>query len=77
MAVAPGYLEADHLLTMNAFEPVFWTGCAYALIRAIQDNHPKWWILFGVLAGFGFENKHSMFFFGFGILVGLLLTSEC
>ena len=77
VAVAPGYLEADHLLTMNAFEPVFWTGCAYALIRAIQDNHPKWWILFGVLAGFGFENKHSMFFFGFGILVGLLLTSEC
>lgn len=76
VVVAPGYLEADHLATMNALEPVFWGGCAYALIRAIRDNRPRWWMLLGVLAGVGLENKYSMFFFGFGILVGLLLTSE-
>jgi hypothetical protein len=26
--VAPGFLAADSLLTMNAFEPLFWMGCA-------------------------------------------------
>src|SRR5271157_3599322 len=26
---APGILGLDNLLTMNAFEPLFWMGCAY------------------------------------------------
>src|ERR1700733_15922327 len=30
--IAPGILGADGLLTMNAFEPLFWIGCAYLLI---------------------------------------------
>jgi dolichyl-phosphate-mannose-protein mannosyltransferase len=76
VVVAPAYLGADHLLTMNAFEQVLLTGCAYALIRAIRDDDPRAWVLFGVLAGLGLENKYSMFFFGFGVLVGLLLTRE-
>lgn len=29
--VAPGILGIDNLLTMNAFEPLFWLGCAYLL----------------------------------------------
>ena len=74
--VAPGFLGADHMLTMNAFEPIFWTGCAYALIRIIKTGSPRAWICFGVLAGLGLENKYTTFFFGFGILFGLLLSSE-
>ena len=27
---APGILLGNNLLTMNAFEPLFWMGCAYA-----------------------------------------------
>src|SRR5665213_784171 len=34
--IAPGILGADGLFTMNAFEPLFWMGCAYLLIRMIQ-----------------------------------------
>ncbi len=74
--VAPAYLGADHLLTMNAFEPLFWTGCAYVLIRVIKTEDPKLWLWFGVLAGWGLENKYSMLFFGFGVFVGLLLTRQ-
>lgn len=76
VAAAPALLAADHLLTMNAFEPVFWTGCAYALIRIIRNGSPAAWIWFGVLAGLGLENKYSTFFFGAGILLGLLLSSQ-
>ena len=74
--VAPVYLGADHLLTMNAFEPLFWTGCAYLLIRAIKTGNPEFWLWFGVVAGLGLENKYSMLFFGFGVAVGLLLTRQ-
>jgi hypothetical protein len=74
--VAPGFLAADSMLTMNAFEPLFWLGCAYLLIRIIKTGNTKLWIWFGVLSGFGLENKYSMLIFGAGIVLGLLLTAE-
>jgi hypothetical protein len=74
--VAPGFLAADSLLTMNAFEPLFWLGCAYLLIRIIKTGNPKLWIWFGMLAGVGLENKYSMMIFGAGMVVGLLLTPQ-
>jgi 4-amino-4-deoxy-L-arabinose transferase-like glycosyltransferase len=74
--IAPGYLGIDTLLTMNAFEPVFWMGCAYFAILAIKRNKPRFWVGFGLLAGLGLLNKHSMLFFGFSVVMGLLLTRE-
>jgi Dolichyl-phosphate-mannose-protein mannosyltransferase len=73
---APGFLATDHFLSMNALEPLFWTGCAYLLIRIIQTGNQKLWLWFGLLAGVGLENKHSMLLFGFGMVVGLLLTPQ-
>ena len=35
---APGILISDGLLTMNAFEPLFWLGCAYLFIRIVREN---------------------------------------
>jgi Dolichyl-phosphate-mannose-protein mannosyltransferase len=72
--IAPGILGADGLLTMNAFEPLFWMGCAYLLIRLIKTENTRLWIWFGVLSGFGLENKYSMLIFGGGLVFGLLLT---
>ena len=74
--VAPGFLATGNLLSMNAFEPLFWSGCAFVLIRIIRTNDQKLWLWFGVLGGIGLLNKHSMLIFGFGIVVGLLLTPQ-
>jgi hypothetical protein len=74
--LAPGFLATDNFLSMNAFEPLFWTGCAYVLIRIIKTGNPKLWLWFGILAGVGLENKHSMLIFGAGLILGLLLTPE-
>ncbi|HEU5453449.1 MAG TPA: glycosyltransferase family 39 protein [Terriglobales bacterium] len=73
---APLYLALDHLLTMNAFEPLLWMGCAYVVLRLIRTGNRKLWLWFGVLSGIGLENKWSMAFFGAGIVVGLLFTPE-
>jgi len=73
---APGNLSLDNLFTMNAFEPLFWMGCAFLVIRIINTENKKLWLWFGVLAGFGLENKHSMLIFGFALVVGLLLTPQ-
>ena len=74
--VAPALLGADSLLTMNAFEPLFWMGCAYLFIRIVKTGDPKLWIWFGILAGVGLENKYSMLIFGAGLVIGMVLTAQ-
>jgi hypothetical protein len=73
--LAPIYLTFDSFFSMNAFEPVFWMLCAAIVLRILNGGNPKLWILFGLIAGLGILNKHSMFFFGSGIAVGLLAMS--
>ena len=70
------YLAVGNFFSMNAFEPLFWMGCVYLLVRVINGGSPTLWLWMGVLLGLGLENKHSTTFFAAGILVGLLLTSE-
>jgi 4-amino-4-deoxy-L-arabinose transferase-like glycosyltransferase len=73
---APVYLALDSLMTMNAFEPLFWMGCAYVLIRIVRTGNARLWVWFGVLAGLGLENKHSTLLFGFAVAVALLLSPQ-
>ena len=70
------YLAAGNFYSMNIFEPLFWTGCVYLLVRIVNGGSPRLWLWFGVVAGFGFLNKHSIVFFGAALVVGLLLTPE-
>jgi 4-amino-4-deoxy-L-arabinose transferase-like glycosyltransferase len=73
---APAILAGDNLLTMNAFEPLLWMGCAWLVIRMINTEDQRLWLWFGILAGFGLENKYSMLIFGAGVVAGLLLTPQ-
>src|SRR6266404_2973482 len=75
VAIAPQYLSNGSLLGTNCLEPNLWMGCAYFVILAIKRD-PRYWILFGVVAGIGLEEKYSIALFGFGIVVGLLLTEH-
>lgn len=74
--VAPGFLAVDNLFSMNSFEALLWTACACVLIRIIKTGNQKLWIWFGLLAGIGLENKHSMLIWGVAITAGLLLTPQ-
>ncbi len=67
---------SDHQFAMNAFEPLFWTGCAFAILRMINTQNPKLWLAFGAVAGIGLENKYSIAIFAFALLLGLLITQQ-
>jgi hypothetical protein len=75
VTIAPQYLSNGSLLGTNCLEPNLWMGCAYFVIRAIKRD-PRYWVLFGVVAGIGLEEKYSIALFGFGIVIGLLLTEH-
>lgn len=66
----------DHQFAMNAFEALFWTGCAYVILRMIHTQNPKLWLAFGAISGLGLENKYSIAVFAFALLFGLLLTQH-
>jgi hypothetical protein len=74
--LAPAYLAFDSFFSMNAFEPLFWLLCAWIAILIVKGASPKLWPAFGVVAGLGLENKHSMLVFGFALVVGLLLSGH-
>jgi hypothetical protein len=74
--VAPVYLAEGSFYSMNAFEPLFWMGCAWLLLRMVDTGRRGLWVPFGIVAGLGLLNKHSMLFFGAALVAGLLLTRE-
>ena len=72
--LCPAVLWAGSLMTMNAFEPLFWMGCIFVIARILRTGDSRLWLWFGLLAGLGLENKHSTLSFGFAVTVALLLT---
>ncbi len=73
---SPILLGLASFYSMNAIEPLFWLGAAWIVVAIIKTGRDRLWLWFGVLAGVGLQNKISMAFFCFGIVVGLLLTEN-
>ena len=75
--IAPIYLSGGSLLTSNCcLEVLLWMGCVYFAILAAKHDQPRNWLWFGVVAGFGLQEKYSIAVLGFAIVVGLLLTGQ-
>lgn len=74
--LCPAVLMFDSILTMNAFEPLFWMAAILIVIRIMRTGDSRLWLWFGVLAGLGLENKHSTLSFGFAVTLALLLTQQ-
>jgi 4-amino-4-deoxy-L-arabinose transferase-like glycosyltransferase len=74
--LAPVILGNGTRLSMNPFEPLFWMGCVYFLLLALNRQKPQLLLWCGVLLGLGLENKHSTVFFLGALIIGLLLVPE-
>lgn len=66
----------DHQFAMNTFDTLLSIACAYLILRLIQTQNAKLWLLFGLFAGIGLENKYSIAIFAGALVAGLLLTRE-
>ena len=75
-ACVGGWLIIDHQFSMNAFEPLFWIGCALLIARMIRTGRCRLWLPFGLIAGLGLQNKYSMAVFAAALIAGLLLTPQ-
>ena len=65
-----------HYYSMNFWDLLFWQACFIILLHIVKTGNAKLWLLFGIVAGVGLENKISILFLLFGLGVGILLTKE-
>ena len=72
----PFHLAIAHFYSMNAFDVLTWAALGWIAARALLREQPRLWLLFGAVAGIGLLNKISVGFLGFGLAVGLVLTSQ-
>lgn len=76
-ALAPiGNFFIFHMYSMNFLDVIFWQAVILTVIRIIKSENPRYWLVFGLIAGFGLQNKISVLFLCFGILLGVLLTRQ-
>src|SRR5579864_7558500 len=76
MLLCPIYLTMDNFLSMNAFEPVLWMLCVAISLRIIRTGNDRLWPLFGLVAGIGILNKHSMLIFGLAFVLALAASRQ-
>ncbi len=71
-ALAPAYLGICGVLSMNAFDILFWAALWLIVARALRTGDPRLWLLFGMVAAAGLQNKISVLFLAFGVVAGLV-----
>jgi hypothetical protein len=72
--VALAFMATASIFSMDVLDELWWALAAWTVLRLIRRDQPKLWFLFGVVAGLGLLTKLTMLFFGFALVVGLLLT---
>ena len=83
--LAPMAMGASATFSTTTFEPLFWMTVAFALMelarladRGIRSGRTValWWVVLGLAAGMGLENKWNEVFFLTCLLAALLMTSQ-
>jgi Dolichyl-phosphate-mannose-protein mannosyltransferase len=71
---APVYLALNHFYSMNALDLLLWAAAAYVFVGLVERPSPARWLTLGLVLGLGLQNKISVLWLGFGLLVGLVAT---
>jgi hypothetical protein len=66
-----------HRLSTATFDTLAWTAVLLVVGYALRDDRPRLWLLAGVLAGLGLNNKTAVVVLLFAVLLGVLLVPGC
>ena len=66
-----------HRLSTATFDTLAWTAVLLVVGHALRDDRPRLWLLAGLLAGLGLNNKTAVVVLLFAIFLGVLLVPVC
>ena len=72
--IAPTILVFGTLLSMDAFDQLFWVLALYVLLLILKRDRPRLWLAFGLVAGLGLLTKLTMLYLGLAVFLALLIT---
>jgi len=75
-AVAPMLLGLGSFYSMNVFDVFFWTLAASIVVDVLDRPSSSRWLFLGIVLGLGLLNKISVLWFGAGLGLGIVLTSQ-
>jgi hypothetical protein len=67
-------LAGGHLDSTATYDLLAWALVLWLAVRLLAGADPRLWLLVGLVAGIGLENKHIILFLGAGLAGGLLLA---
>jgi hypothetical protein len=74
--VSGAFLRSNSLFQPVSFDQFFWFLSSYLVFKMVNRDNPKLWMWIGLLFGLGFLNKYSIVFFGFAIIMALLISEH-
>lgn len=66
----------NFIATPDAPSTLFWTLSLWAAAEAVTRSRPHWWLVVGLFAGAGLAAKYTNAWFGIGLVLFLIGTSE-
>jgi Dolichyl-phosphate-mannose-protein mannosyltransferase len=66
-----------HRLSTATFDTLAWSVVLLVVGHALRDNRPRLWLLAGLLAGVGLNNKTAVVVLLFAVFLGVLVVRDC
>ena len=74
--VMPVLMVFGSFYSMNAYEPLLFTTIAFFVVKMLQQQNARYWLMVGILFGLGLQMKHTMVLYGLALVIGLLCTPQ-
>lgn len=74
VAIAPIVTIQASVLQYVSFDYLWGALLTYFLVRLLNSEDPRWWLVIGATIGVGMMTKYTMGFFALGLAIAVLLT---
>lgn len=74
VATTPNSIVQGGLFQYETFDYLCWVLLAFAVIRLLKSENPRWWLGIGAAIGLGMMTKYTIAFSVVGVIVGVLVT---
>ncbi|UJP39995.1 glycosyltransferase family 39 protein [Cellulomonas palmilytica] len=69
-------LISGHMLSTTTTDTLFWALVVWLTLRTLRRDDPRGWVVVGLVAGVGLENKHLVAFLLVALAAGVLVVRE-
>ncbi len=76
LVLSPMYVSRASLMTYDTFNNLFWVLAIFSIVLLLLSENKKYWIYFGIAAGFGLLSKFDILWLGAGLAIALLFVSQ-